>query len=233
MNHKVRSILVGIAIVLRPNRLLMERSHLYIGLVALGFLSLSACKDSKKMNAHQYMAWFKDPDNGLTKEKIVNGYRLKIRYIPAEYLIYKELMGNQKANKDSIAAYYKSNISLVLSISPVSIDPKEGDRNIMYDGLEKFEEYKKRVFDLNFNMEQLVELQLDENTTLAPSIYNVENTYGLSRELNFNLVFSPNTAVKDFKKYEKIDIVLNDYIFETGINHFVFEKKELDQLPIL
>lgn len=204
----------------------------YIVLVFAGLCVLSAC-GRKELGLEAYMAWYKQADNGLSKEKVVNGYKIKLRYIPADYLVYKELIASPKAKRDSVAQYYQNNVSLVLSIAPVAMDPHEGDRNIMYDGLEKFEDYKKRVFDLNFNIEDLVELKLDENTVLVPSIYNVENTYGLSKELNFNIVFSPNARVKDFGKYEKLDVVLNDHVFETGINHFVFEKKELDKLPIL
>lgn len=210
----------------------MKRIHTYLYLLCIG-LFFSACMGRKKLKAEAYMAWYKDADNGLSKEKIVGGYKIKMRYVPADYLIYKEMLASPKANRDSVAQYYQNNVALVLSISPVAVDPKDGDRNIMYDGLEKFEDYKKRVFDLNFNIEDLVELKLDEHTTLVPSIYNVENTYGLSKELNFNLVFSPTAAVKDLSKYEQLDVVLNDRVFETGISHFVFEKKELDKLPIL
>jgi hypothetical protein len=209
----------------------MMKKFLYILYVFVALLTASSCGGRKQLTAKEYMAWYQDPENGLIRTKEVNGYLIKVKYIPADYQIYKDMAGAKGSKRDSVAAYYKDNVSLLLSISPIGT--KDRERNIMYDGLEKFEDYKKRVFDLNFNMEELVELKLGEGISLAPSIYNVENTYGLSKELNFNIVFSPSAAVKSFESYDKIDIVLNDYIFETGISHFVFEKKELEKLPIL
>lgn len=194
-------------------------------------LSLLISCGRKKLSAPEYLAWYKGAGEELTRTKQINGYEIRLKYIPAEYLTYKDLQGAGFVKKDSIAEYYQHNLNFVLSIRPLG--KEEGERNIMFDRLEKFEDYKKRVFDLNFNMEELVELKLDKGIALVPSIYNVENTYGLSKELNFNLVFSPKAHKDDFDRAEEIDVVLNDYIFETGISHFVFKKKDLENLPIL
>lgn len=203
-------------------------------MVTLSIVLLSTCAGRRQLDAKAYMKWFSDADNGLTRTKQVNGYLITLKYIPAEYLIYKEFNGMVSATvakKDSIAEYYKHNLNFVLSISPTGSDD-EG-RNILYDKIEKFEDYKSRVFDINFDVENLIELKLDEGVSLAPSIYNVENTYGLSKELNFNLVFSPQASMGSFDQVDQIDLVFSDYIFETGISHFVFDKKDLKNLPIL
>lgn len=201
-----------------------------IVILSFGCSVLFSCNDSNKLSAEEYTKWLGKNSHLFTQEKEISGYKIKLKYIPCDYLILKELNSNKKINRDSIEQYYRNNLTFVLSIAPV--ENKEG-RNIMFDQVTKFEEYKKRVFELNFNMEEMVELKVDDNETLLPSIYNVENTYGLSKDLNFNIVFSPKDPKLGFKNLKNIDFVLNDYIFETGINHFVFNKKELENLPSL
>lgn len=193
---------------------------------------LCACAHRDKLEFEEYSHWIAKPEHGLVQEKRVNGYILKVKYLPWQYMVRKEmLLSGARSNFDSIASFYKSNYNFLLSITP-DINGASDSRNIMFDDIEKFEDYKQRVFDVNFKMEDFVRLKLSNGVVLSPSIYNTENTYGLNKDLNFNLVFSPNTKNENMK-IEDIDLILEDYIFSTGINHFIIKTEDLDNLPIL
>ena len=173
--------------------------------------------------------WMNNPDKGLIKVRRINGLKLTVKYFPAEFLLYKELKTYEEVNlslKDSLMEWYKFNHTFLMNISLDEENSKDID--VMRYGVKNYEEYREKFLSMNFDLAQFITLKINDQK-LTPVLASLENVYGLSNDRNIHLVFSPGKeGINDF---ETMDLIYNDEIFDTGINHFVFQKRDLDSAP--
>jgi hypothetical protein len=167
------------------------------------------------MTHEECLSYYRAHKEDYIVEKNVSGFSLKMEYQP------RHLLASGGNGYD---------LHFILTIAPL----KEYDdeyKATMFEKISKFEEYKQRVFDINFSMDRLVELSLDEKgITYIPTLFNTENTYGLTKEIKINFVFSPKVSKDDFANAKQLDIAFADEIFETGINHFVFDNQKIKDI---
>lgn len=191
---------------------------------------LSGCSDTLKTEKELFM-WLNDAENGLIKVKRINGMKLTAKYLPPEYLVHKELKAASDpaaANKDSLLNWYKHNYTFLINIAPDEENEKEID--VMKMGVTNYEQYREKFMTMNFDMAQYIHLEVD-GQELIPVLTNLENVYGLTRDANIYLVFSPGEQIKKENSAAKLDLVFNDEIFNTGINHFTFSGKDIREMP--
>jgi len=202
-------------------------------LMLFGFVFLLSCDNSGKINnIEEYLVWLNDQNNGLVKTKYVNGLELTIKYLPAEYLAFQDLkneMSFTENNKDSLVKFYEKSMTFLMSIGPDERKQQGGD--IMFQGVRNYKEYSKRVYTMNFDMEQFITLKTDKRE-FCPVLSNLENVYGLAAKRNIIFVFVPSkNNPKDLLGTEKYDFVYEDELFGLGTNHFVFYKRDINNLP--
>jgi hypothetical protein len=95
----------------------------------------------------------------------------------------------------------------------------------MYRGVGNYQAYKRRVMDLNFNLDRYVRLR-DGEKEVKPLLHTLENTYGATEGRSLYLVFE-NAAAGG----STLDFVFSDEILGTGISHFRFRKSDLENVP--
>jgi hypothetical protein len=174
--------------------------------------------------------WLNDPDNGLIKTKVINGVEIELKFLPPEFLTYREVKRLNNYNKqyiDSLLNLYQNSYSFLLKIGPE--DGVDGE-DIMLKGVGSMEEFKSRAQMMNFEMQEYVSLKA-EGKKYKPVLSTMENVYGMHSHRNIYLVFTPNDENKSLLKAEKLDVSFNDELFETGISHFVFKKKYISNIP--
>lgn len=185
-------------------------------------------------NKTEYIKWLNTEENNLVKTKYINGLEISVKYMPPEYLAYLETKNQSSCNekcRDSILATYKDAMTFLMSIGPD--ERKEINNDIMFKNIGNYEEYKERVMTMNFEMDEFITL-FAGNKEYKPILTNMENTYGLTKHRNIILVFADDEKMKTengLKESGEFDLVYEDELFELGINHFVFNKKDINNIP--
>ncbi len=189
------------------------------------FFSLSSC-NSTHLSEKAYYRFLNDPKNGLVKVKEANGFKLEMKYFPPEVQAFNELSGsagkNVKIKYDSLVKQYNSGLAFILSISDP--DQKPGTDIVQY-GIFTEPEFKKRFNDLHFNIGSHIWIASD-SAKVFPVLTMLESTLDIIGPKTFYLTFDKSEVDP-----RVIDLVFHDTFFDTGINHFVFNKENLNNLP--
>lgn len=190
-----------------------------------------SCAEKKPHTPEEYFKYLDSDASGLAKSKYVNGLQLKVKYLSADYLCYREL-GNHSyttAQKDSLSAYYAQSLCFMITLGTDERKEKQGD--IMYRNVTAYKEYAARSLSMNFEMQQFIKLKADDEEYI-PVLSSMENIYSLDTKRNILLVFVPKTKTdKKLFNASQLDFVYEDQLFELGTNHFLFERKAFDNLP--
>lgn len=188
---------------------------------------LHACKSSGPKSIEEYMKWLEEPEHGIVQAREVNGYKVKIKYLPYDYLAYRDMDKEHitPALKDSIERLYKNNIAFLFTIGP---DEKKRNSDVMMDGISTYNDYVDRSLSMNFDMESLVSLWID-GKEYKPVLSSMENTYGLENSRSIMLVFAPGEGAAQ----NNIDLEFRDELFGLGILHFPFDKKNINNIPAI
>ncbi len=206
----------------------MTRHHLPISFLLSLLLGLYACQGMKKdtpMDYKDYMAWMSDPSHGMVKEKRVNGLLLKVKYIPSDLAALK----TKKKFQGSVAT--DSSATFLLSIGPEN-ELTHGSGDLMMADVKNFEEYKEKFNEMHFQLGEYARLQSGPSV-YEPTLFHLEPTYGLGKELTVTFVFSPKSDPREFMGKRGYDFVFDDRFFNTGKSHFVFLQEDLQEIPRL
>jgi len=203
----------------------MIRKSLYIALISVLLIS---CSNEELKTVGDLDTYIKNPENGLVKVKEVNGYRMVMQLLPSEYLALKE-KPTDKTTFDSIQKEYSQSMNFLFSIEP---DGEKRKNDVVMNGVRNYEEYKQKFTSLSFGIQDYFSIQ-NESASYYPVLSNMEPVYQLKAGRSFNIVFAPQDeqSIQDFEEMQNIDIVFEDAFFDTGINHFVFNKKDLKNIP--
>jgi len=209
-----------------------QRIIYYSLFFGISFL-LTSCKTSHVNSVEEYNKWMNDPENGLVKTKKIKGLTVSVKYLPAAYLIYKELGETDYSEKDrdSLKKAYERSLTFLMTIAP---DKEKGNKNdIMLEGIVNYKDYSERLLTLNFELDKNVTLKSD-NLELKPVLSALENTYGLSKSRSITFVFAPDIKEMEMLKNAKtLDFVYIDELFQLGILHFNFNNEKLKELPVV
>jgi hypothetical protein len=203
----------------------------FAAVLTIGFTT--GCAKMQKIDTLPvYLHWLNKAENGLVKIRYINGIELKAKFLPAEYRAYNELNGSSEytaRQKDSIMEIYKNSICIMLTIGPDERERKGGD--IMTRSVATYKEYASRVNDMNFKMEEYIKLKAGAEE-FRPVLSSMENVYGLDVGRNILLVFVPDKkGPNPLLSAENLDFVYADELFDLGTNHFLFSRKDIDQIP--
>ena len=189
-----------------------------------------SCSKSKTVNSlEEYNKWLSSEANGLVKIKRINGFELRVKFLPVNYLAYKEYqdleMTKGQKQFDSLRESYKTSLTFLFSICP---DHEKGNNeDILISGVNSEQEYNEKVNTMSFNMDKYIKLMIEERE-LAPVLHNMENVSGLSQSRHFLFAFSDSTGLNMNKGF---DFIYADELFKLGINHFMFDAKHLRNVP--
>lgn len=192
-----------------------------------GSLLIASCSQNSFYSPKEYLRFINEPGNGFVKTREYDQINFKVKYLSPDFFVSNEFMNqNPDCSKlnDSIYNLYRRTRSFVLTIST----SKENDADVMVQGIASEEEYRDRFDFMNFNIGNYIYLKTAKNK-YYPSLTNLENVYGLSKNRNINLVFSPVAINDDLTESDEYELVYEDVIYNTGVSHFTFKKSDIDK----
>lgn len=195
------------------------------------FLLSAGCGSKAIRGVEDYFSYMNKEENGLVMKKQVNGFEIKLTYLSAEYLAYRELSAEYTLNADSLKKFYSKSLTFMMTITPLE-EKRKGEDALLY-GIRNYAEYKERLYNLNFEIENNISLETG-NLHFKPVLTSFENSYGLTSGRSLLFVFAPDeNNQEEFYNSENIDFIYDDALFDTGINHFSFNRKDLMKAPSL
>lgn len=186
-------------------------------IVFVGFLS--ACSRVEIRNLEDMAAWMYQEENGLQKTREIGDLNLKVNYIPAAYHALRE----DPLKFNELQKEYDQSLSFIISLSGNS------GENILWRGIKDYEGYRERVHRINFDLEELIELEYG-GILIHPVLTNVENLYEETDHLKINVIF-PKEAIGEFLNGEELTLRIDDRIFKTGLNEFQFDTQKIKNIP--
>lgn len=207
----------------------MKRDLLILAVVAL----LTACQASgpEPVDMAFLERYVRDPKNGLERTREVAGFRSTVRLLPPGLGALRK----HNAAPDScgpalhdLVRDQKKQLSFILNIAP---DGETITGDVMYADVSSVEAFKERAYDLNFPLEDRIELRCGTKL-YTPVLSTLENTYGITKDRNLIIVFVPSEADDTvFYTSEYMDLVVRDHWFGTGTQHFKFLRTDLKRTP--
>ncbi len=197
------------------------KSKYYLLLLVLTLIVLMSCTNALEKQA--LVTYIQNEDNGLVKQKKLNGVDIKLQYKPSELIALR--LANNTTNQDSIAKlidFYKDYQYYILSYYN-----ENGDLLNQY--AQNPQVFGALVNELSFNMQQnamIIDNKRD-TTYLYDAIFS--RMYNMSTSTDVMLVFK-NPLKKDIKYY---DLFVRDFGFRVGHTTFRFYKDDLEQIPNL
>lgn len=183
----------------------------------LTLVLIASCNTS--INSRQeFYDYLNNSQNGFVKSKEVNSFRIKVKYLPIEYLIIKNSEHSSEVEK--VRQEYNNSLTFVFTIE--SIDK---DQNVIDYGMSDSKSLNERFKYLNFHLDDHITLSINDQW-FKPVLFHVENTGELNGEFRAYVVFSDIDMEAD-----NLYFLFEDTFFDTGISQFVFEKQHLNQLP--
>ncbi len=174
----------------------------------------------------QYMKYLANKENGLVKEKSVNGVQIKVKYLPLDYLAYKEYENDKDLKIEEIKKTYENSLKFMMSIGPA----KDKRFDITKVGVSSYEEFALRIEEMNFWMKEYVTLSF-EGKEITADLAQMESTYGLEKDRKIIFVFQNKDEQGNSILTQDITFTYKDEIFYTGINKFKFSIDDINDLP--
>ena len=197
------------------------------GMMAISIIILLTvgCSSSNRSIDDLY-EWLNDEGNGLLVSKSIGDVEFEVKYLPPSILAFREMdgPGTQEA-LDSLTQFYSNQESFILTIKSSS-----SERDIVYRDVQDHQDYNQRINDLSFNLRNLIILKTTSGE-FTPSLYHYERSYSLNKSNSIILVFADDG--RGIVKSDTLDLVIQDEIFNTGINHFVFRRGDIQRIPRL
>lgn len=201
-------------------------------LLSLAFI-ISCTSRPSELPWRDYQEWLQNNDQEITKEKDINGLKMKAEFLPSDFLAYSEYeqLGSNATPGifDSLLKEYKCGLSFKLSLLA-----DEQTANLMYHGISTMNEYKQRVNLLSFYSEQFISLNVGDDQ-FKPVLAVFEGYNELSNRLTFSMVFTPqgyHCGVFD-EEVQELKLTFDDPYWGTGTNHFLFRKGDIQNIPKL
>lgn len=204
------------------------KSSFLISCYLIIYLIFSGCTP-KVSTLGEYTQWLQDSENGCITARKINGLTVSLCYLPYPYLALRDMRKyslTTQANYDSLINRYKYNLEFLMTI-------KTNDgTDVMYKGVSDLAGYSDRQAALNFNIENKLLLH-SKTKSYRPVLASLENTYGLSKDIKVNIVFSPSASKEELFTASTFDVEYTDETFDLGTMHSFFEKENIHKkLPV-
>ncbi|HZK64304.1 MAG TPA: hypothetical protein VFC34_09170 [Puia sp.] len=180
---------------------------------------------SLSLSPSEYVAWVRNIDNGLRKEKTIEDLTFSVQYKPYPYIVCLEEKKNTLA--DSIVKNRISGLDGMQYFDlKIALNASQGEL-LKYKAGNSYE-YDRRVKYFAFEMQKDIRL-LDGTDTLPCALFHFERTYDVAPYSTFLLGFTPG---KDARSEEKT-LIFYDRTFGKGTVKFTFRNIELTNIPKL
>ena len=190
------------------------------------FVLTTGCQESQLQSHSELLAYLSDSDNGFKISRKVNDFDITMTYMPAELLALNESGTlNRAAYLDNLEKF-KHSRTFVLSLRH-----ENQNLDITNYNVSNLEDYQRRISYLNFDIKHDLYIQTQTGEKVRPVLVTMENIYEIGDRKNIYMVFSEEDEA--VFNSGSIDLIFEDRITNTGINHFVFNKSSWENIPEL
>jgi hypothetical protein len=211
-----------------------RKNRSFIFEVTLFLLLAFSCSNSSEVKSvGELKAYISNPDNGLIRTRYLNGISVTVQYIPAAMILAQDIRSGfiKSDQADSILNEYAVSHHFRITIGPDDRkENKSGD--VMFHKIKNYKDYKERVYLMNFELENYITLEAGEWKG-KPALLNLENVYGLTKERDINVVFSPKVKKNELMQSDTLRLEFEDPLFDMGTLNFVFLKEDIIRIPEL
>lgn len=210
--------------IINNNKKVIPAAVIILVLFSIMWFGFSLFKPDKVYELDNYLEYISDTDNGLVRTKYIKGLKITMKYLPSSYLAYKEYADESNGDFNKLREDYIQTKTFLLSIGPDERKQEGGD--IMYNGIQQYQQYADRMLSMNFMMQDYITLQTDKDS-YKPVLSSLENVYSLQHHRNIILVFSPQELPEELNQAAYYKLTYEDDLFNIGINHFFFSKEDI------
>lgn len=193
-------------------------------------ITFSACTKSK-LDYAGYLNYLADQDNGLLKETALNGVKIKVKYLPEEYLLYNALKNEDsltERSKKELMDSYSNSLTFMLTLGP----DENQKFNITRLDIHNYEEFAKRIQTMSFEMRTYIKLKIKDKT-YSPDLVQLESLNGPEPSRNFIVVFKAMDETGKKITVDDLYFIYTDEMFYTGTSKFRFKQSDITALPQL
>lgn len=213
----------------------MQRIKLVVAtyLILFSLIGLMGCKKNFN-NVEEFEKYARGDDSPYKTVVEKNGVKFTLLYLPTQSVMiphYRKFLEDKKnilssqlneaLKTDSIKSLksllkknyssYEKSIYFILKIGYA-----DSTRDIVYSSMDKgFDNYSIWLQKLMFSLRENISL-LAEGEEIPLSFYNMENSYGMTKDRTFLLVFPRQDQNKKIDVSEKIKIRLKEFGLATG-----------------
>ena len=178
----------------------------------------TSCTKTRFNDFNAYKTAIFSKESGLIKEKTVNGIKMTIKYLPADYLIREDMVKNNiiadKKNTDSLRSSYSKSYYFLFSIRQTDNGSK---KDLLTRDIFNEQDYLAKKYILEFRMNEFFRLKISDQV-YAPVLVHTENHDEFRDIINIHLLFPIENGNKD-----EVTIVYDDPFWNLGKNNFLFE----------
>lgn len=199
--------------------------------VFIAFLLLGCSRPSSLAPA-KFSQWIAGEESGLVQSKTVNHVTLRARFLPADYLAYREFLAVEDANFDSLRANYQCGLTFQFSLQADKADKMYG--NLMQYDLRSEQDFLDRSRVLSFDIQYFISLQHNGEKYL-PVLAQYEGYNAINNSLSFQVVFQLDEFAcgKGSDDFGDVTLTFDDPFWNLGKNNFLFEKNNIVAIPKL
>ena len=179
---------------------------------------------NKEILAQRYVEIFKDRKTPATKVQRIGELTYFLTYLPKEYMISNELRKNQISQEeyDKLSEEYGD---LTYYLMEIEADDRQELARHKLDGSS---DYTERIEYLSFEMEKNIKLK-GKQDEYPCVLFHYERTYNVSPKNTFLLGFE----VPEEEKENKLQMVIDDQLFNAGFIKFKWSPEDIKNLPKL
>jgi hypothetical protein len=199
--------------------------------LALLCIAGSCAKKPESLKANDYAKWISVAEHGFVKEKKVGAILMTVRFLPADYLAYREFVesSNDSVSFDSLYNSYRCGMTFHFFLSA----PKD---DVTYANLKYFGEFSEQaMMDRNraLSFSSGVFFTIKHKGIDYKPVINIFEADDLDNKLRFTLAFQ----IPEFDcsspgpQFEDIDFLFEGGTWEVGVNHFLFSRSVFTDKP--
>ena len=173
---------------------------------------------SRKVTAGEYIQWTKENRQLLQQCREGSEVKVCVTLQPSDYIMVSNGDTGSEKEKDK----YDNLIQFKVEIKPVDSSVE----NLLKYNLHRTDEYFDRLKYYAFDAKYDFFLLNDEGDTIKPSGYHFVRTFGLSPELESNVVFE---LKKDFRKGFKLSFA--ERVYNHKVYLFDYQEIALRKIP--
>ena len=179
-----------------------------------------------------YMKYLNDPGNGLVKARHLSGLSISAKYLSPELRAFQEVRnrsGESLPSHDSLITFNGESIAFLLTIR---LDSTSANQDITVRGVHDYNDFAARALNMNFGMQERLMLSAD-GREYRPVLAALDNEYRMGGARNITVVILDDERPQRLTEARSLDLSSADDIYETGINHFVFDGATIAAAPKL